>query len=267
MTSAGTTTGLPTPPDPPQDRAEDPLPPQIADVLALLHILLTYARHLTATLEHRAAARGFSCIAQFFGTARLPVIRARLARGLLRIAALERVLRARAARGRDLVFLPPRRRSAHAAKPPGAPQAAAPDSPPPRRAPRRAAERDGAPDPDALPTLAQLEADIRRRPIGQAIADICRDLAISPSLCEGRMWNAVFDAIVCYRGNLPRLIRDFRAREVAFEPEMDADPNLTLPEQTRDGLRRMLGFFIGQDPVTPFWVPAPQAPAASTGPP
>ncbi len=83
------------------------------------------------------------------------------------------------------------------------------------------------------------------------------------------MWNALFCAITWYRGNLPRLVQDFRRREIAFEPEWDRDPNLGVPERTRDGIRRMLGFFIGEPPATPPWVPAPPAAAAtaSTGPP
>src|SRR5487761_2237160 len=241
MNPADATAGLSPPPDPSPDRAQKPVPQNIADVLTLLHILLAYGRHLAATLEHRAAARGFSVIAQFFGTARVPAILARLSRGILRVMALERVLLARAARGRDLAFLQPRRRP----------------------------ETDAAPDPANLPTLEQLEKEIRRRPVGRTIADICRDLAISPSLCEGSFWNALFEAITWYRGNLPKLVKDFRRREAAFEPELNDDPNLGLPEQTRDGIRRMLGFFIGQPPVTPFWVPAPPGlhEAAATGPP
>src|SRR5487761_2441822 len=105
MNDADATAGLSPPPDPSPDRAQKPVPQNIGDVLTLLHILLAYGRHLAATLEHRAAARGFSVIAQFFGTARVPAILARLSRGILRVMALERVLLARAARGRDLVFL------------------------------------------------------------------------------------------------------------------------------------------------------------------
>ena len=268
MNDADATAGLSPPPDPSQDRAKKPVPQNIADVLTLLHILLAYGRHLAATLEHRAAASGFSVIAQFFGTARVPAILARLSRGLLRLQALELVLLARAARGRDLVFLQPRRRAAHEAQP-ALPQPPASQTEPqsPRPAPFRRPETDAAPDPANLPTLEQLQAEIRRRPVGRTIADICRDLGVSPSLCEGSFWNALFEAITWYRGNLPKLVKDFRRREAAFEPELDSDPNLGLPEQTRDGIRRMLGFFIGQPPVTPFWVPAPPGLIAATGPP
>ncbi len=253
------TAGLAFPPDPAPDRAGKPIPRNIADVLVIVHILIGYGLHLAETLEHRAAARSFSVVAQFFGTARLTVIRARLARGLLRAMALERVLLARAARGRDLVFYKPRTRAACPASRADA-QAAAPAGGARRSPPRRVrcADPDEAPDPAALPTVAQFEAEIRRRPIGRAIADICGDLGISPSLCEGRFWLAVSCAIMWYRGNLPRLMKDFRRREVAFcDQEADRNPALDWPARTRDGIRRMLGFFIGERPVTPFPLPAP----------
>ena len=270
MHHADATTDLSPLPDPPPDRAQKPVPQNIADVLTLLHILLAYGRHLIATLEPRAAASGFSNIAQFFGTARVPAILARLTRGMLRAQALQRVLLARAARGRDLVFLKPRIRPDRTAPPPLPPAPTPQAEPPaPRPAPLRRPGSDAAPDPANLPTLEQLEAQIRRRPIGRAIADICRDLGVSPSLCEGSFWNALFEAITWYRGNLPGLMKDFRRREVAFEPELNDDPNLGLPEQSRDGIRRMLGFFIGEPPATPFWVPAPPGlvAAEATGPP
>jgi len=186
--------GLSTQPGPARDRSGKPVPARIAAVLVLLDILFNYASHLTATLRYRAAARGFSSIAQFFGTAGLPVILARLARGILRIQALRRVLLARAERGRELVAIQRRKR----AEPrPGLklpqPPDARPETPPPARTGRT--DADEAPDPANLPTLEQLEAEIRRHPIGQAMADICRDLGISARLCEGNFWTELYQAI------------------------------------------------------------------------
>ena len=270
MHRADTTSGLPLPPDPSPDWAQKPVPQNIADVLTLLHILLSYGRHLAITLEHRAAARGFSVIAQFFGTARVPVILARLARGMLRAMALERVLRARAARGRDLAYLPPRRRAEREPQAgPPQPKPADVEPPPPLPAPRRRPETDEPPDLASLPSLAQFEAEIRRRPVGRTIADICRDLGVSPTLCEGSFWNALFEAITWYRGNLPKLVQTFRRREIAFEPELNADPRLGLPEETCEGIRRTLGFLIGEPSATPFRLPMPPSllAAAATGPP
>ena len=66
-----------------------------------------------------------------------------------------------------------------------------------------------------------------------------------------------------YRGNLPRLMKEFRRREVAFcDNEADRNPALDWPARTRDGIRRRLGFFIGEPPATPFPLPAPPRPPA-----
>ena len=192
MRDADHTAGLPPQPDPPQDRPTKPVPPNIADLLVIVRILLGYGRHLAQTLERRAAGRGFATIAQFFGTARLPVIQAQLARGLLRAVALEQVLLARAARGRDLVFYtrrdpddrPPQ--PAHA-QPPAVRRRAtpAPAGPPPRpgRAPRSRQS--------SHPGTANGATSAAARS-ATPIADICRDLGVAPTLCDGILWNALY---------------------------------------------------------------------------
>ena len=107
-----------SPPDPQPDRPGSSMPGQTmpartipARIAALLHtvrILLGYGRHLAATAEPRSASTDFNAIASCFGTSRLYAILAHLQRGLLRAAALERVLLERAARGRDIGFPAPR---------------------------------------------------------------------------------------------------------------------------------------------------------------
>ena len=251
MSDADTTAGLPFPPSPAPGRRARPMPQNIADFLAILHVLIGYGLHLAETLERRAAARGFSVIAQFFGTARVATIRARLARGLLRAMALEQVLLARAARGRDLVFYKPRDRAPR--QPAGRVQPRAHRIQPSRIRPARHPDTDEPPDPGNLPTVGQLQAEIRRHPVGRVLADICSDLGISPSLCPGNFWFEITCGIMCYRGNLPRLMKEFRRREIRFcDTEADRNPALGWPEPTRDGNRRVLGFFIGEPPVTPF---------------
>src|SRR6185312_11222446 len=158
-----------------EDRRGEAVPPNTAYLFAVIHVLLVYARHLSLTLDSRAARWGFSVFAQFFGTARLPVIRARLARGILRIMALQRVLLSRAMRGRDTDFSGPRERTPHKPKPPAPPALDGVAPPTPQKRVRRR-YADTVPDLDHLPTLAELEKEIRRRQIGATIADICRDL-------------------------------------------------------------------------------------------
>jgi hypothetical protein len=60
-----------------------------------------------------------------------------------------------------------------------------------------------------MPTPEQIAAQVRRRPIGAVIADICRDLGITPS---HKLWQTLQSAIIRYRGNYTRLIIDMLDR-------------------------------------------------------
>jgi hypothetical protein len=245
-------------------------PPQrIATFLRVVRILLGYGRHLADTVNHRAAAPGFATIAACFGTANLALILARLHRGILRAAALERVLLARAARGRDIRLAASRNRAAN--RPPVPADAAGQQTAPPT--PRHVAPAPSlslGPDHPAnfhTPTLEQLEAQVRRRPLGRTIVDICLDLAVVPGLCTGTFWNELFDLARCHGGSIARLMQERCRREQAFSHEQDTYPtparNWSNPG--RQTIRQVLGFFIGEHPVAPFALSAPTA--AATGPP
>src|SRR4029077_20285936 len=114
-----------SPPDPPQDQPgkTTPVPEYIAALLYAVDMLLGYGRHLFATIRHRAAAPTFPTIAAAFGTSNLSTILAHLNRGILRAAALERFLLARAATGRDIKMVTRRPRSDEPQPAPAAPQA------------------------------------------------------------------------------------------------------------------------------------------------
>src|ERR1700733_14346845 len=103
------------------------MPARIAAMLHTVRIMLGFGRHLAETVKDRSASTDFNAIAVCFGTSRLYAILAHVQRGLLRAAALERVLLARAARGRIFQFGSPRRRPtpppAGPADPPGDPPA------------------------------------------------------------------------------------------------------------------------------------------------
>jgi hypothetical protein len=263
-----------------QGRPGATIPARIAAFLQTLRILLNYGRHLTETVSDRAAAPSFASIAVCFGTARLETILAHLQRGLLRAIALERVLLARAARGRDIALVVPRLRSvaespAPAADPPAlaADGAAAPSAPVARTAAARPARPAGWNDPTLyMPTLEELEARVRRRPLGQTIIEICLDLAVVPGICTGPFWNELFDLMRCYGGTLATLMQERCRREKAFADEQDRGPTRSWAwwDQKRETIRAALGFFIGEPPVIPFGlVPAVCLPAATaaTGPP
>ena len=251
MNHANLTAGLSPPPDPPKDRRGEAVPEGIAAVLTVLRILLAYGNHLLATLELRAFQRSFATIAQCFGTARLPVIIARLTRGIRRAMALQRVLLARAASGNDLVPEPPasyrpsRERSSAAAN--GRPRNTSDPAVRP--------DPEEQPDLDTIPTIAQLEAEIRDQSVGQVIADICRDLGVSPFRCEQRFAAALHDAITRYGGNHLDLCGDMLNRKIDLLAELERirDPDLDWPKNDDpDTVRRVVGFFVGEEPVCPF---------------
>jgi hypothetical protein len=155
-------------PDPPG--AGTDMPSRIGRVLGVLRKLIDYGRHLATVVQQRAAAPGFSRFARSFGTADLAVILARITAGLHRAATLESRLCQRAARGRDLTPASIRLPAPHRPRP--SPQVAPPDHQPadPAVAPRLA----------RLPTEEEIAAEVRRRPVGAVIVDICRDLGIRP---------------------------------------------------------------------------------------
>jgi hypothetical protein len=277
-------------PDTPNAAATDPLsdppartmPARIAALLHTVRILLGFGRHLAETAAQRSASSDFNAIAACFGTSGLSVILAHLQRGILRATALERVLLARAARGRDIRFVA-QYECATAPLPAPADPPAAPADP---TAAERPTEAPVAPKPEArrsrplgsndpelfMPTLEELEAQVRRRPLGRTLVDICLDLAVVPGFCAGPFWNELFDGIRLYGGSVVTLMPEKSHRQQAFCKEQDNKPgsNWDWLEMGRDALRRVLGCFIGEaadQPFNPLSQPYGHAAAVATGPP
>jgi hypothetical protein len=116
----------------------------------------------------------------------------RIARGLLRAAALEVRLNRLAARGRDLKPTPtrlPRPRKPRAAKPAIPPGEPAPDS-----------------SPAPQPTPEEIIAKDRRRPIGRVLVEICHDLGIVPAQMDRASWDELRHDVMMYGGSLARLV-------------------------------------------------------------
>src|SRR5271166_4407066 len=157
-----------TQPDPPRANADTPS--RLGRVLSLVRKLIDYGKQLVGTVQQRAAAPGFALFAKPFGTADLAVILARITSGLRRAAALEARLCQRAASGRDLTPSPIRLPAARGPRP--ARQVAPPDAQP--------ADHTEDPRLARLPTEEEIAAEVRRRPVGAVIADICCDLGIAP---------------------------------------------------------------------------------------
>ena len=264
------------------------MPAGIAALLHTVRILLGFGRHLAATATQRSTSTDFNAIAACFGTGRVYAILAHLQRGILRAVALERVLLARAARGRDIIFVVPRERgTAHPAAAGDSPGAAAdvraaPDDAlagPAAEAPaaRKSAARPSRPagwnDPELfMPTLEELEAQVRRRPLGRTLVEICLDMAVVPGFCTGSFWNEVFDGIRLHGGRVATLMQEKVRREEAFCREQDrkVGSNWDWQGLKRDALRRVLGFCIGDDAMAlldPSAVACAAVAAVATGPP
>ena len=99
-----------------------------------------------------------------------------------------------------------------------------------------------------MPTLEELEAQVRRRPLGRTLVDICLDLAVVPGFCTGPFWNTLFDSIRLHGGSVATLMQEKVRREKAFSKEQDrkVGSNWDWQGLQRDALRRVLGFFIGE---------------------
>jgi hypothetical protein len=247
-------------------------PEPIGALIHVVRVLLAYGRHLADTVTVRATAPGFSAIAACFGTIDLSIILARLHRGVLRAAALERVLLARAARGHDIAFTRARIRSdaSHPAPDPATKNTAHPLAREPAPQPVRCSPATHPTD-FHTPSLEELDRQVRRRPLGRTLVDICLDLAVVPGFCTGPFWNELFDAMRWYGGSVTSLMRERIRREQAFDREQDRSPSHGHDwwHPRRQMVRQKLGFLIGGEPQLPLEPSAAiaVATATATGPP
>ncbi len=182
-------------PDPHQVRpatgAEGPT--STGRLLGLVRALIDYGRQLATTLQRRTASTNLADITRPFATLDIAEILARIARGLLRATALEARLDERLASQRAVP-------AAVNASSPRQPRAAPHVDPGANTAKSRIAR---------LPTPAAIAAQVRRRPIGAVLADICRDFGIAPS---HPLWRELSLAIIANGGNLATLFKDICKR-------------------------------------------------------
>ena len=270
----------PKPARPARNMTISSIPAGIAALLHTLRILIGHGRHLCDIAPARVGKPDFNAVTSCFGTNRLFAVLAHLQRGLMRAIALEHMLLGRAASGRDIrVVGPGKRRCAAPREPadPADPSAdAGADTDAGADAARRPARRSSRPrysnDPEVyMPTMEEMDAQVRRRSIGRSIAEICLDLGVAPRFCFGPFWNDVFELIRAYGGRIEDLMKERSNREFAFVKELDRIPGSNWEFETlnRDGFRRVLGFFIGEPRTPSDPSPEPDAPdtALATGPP
>jgi len=190
----------------------DPTPPgRAAHLLALLQQLIAYGKELADALRQNGAAV-LTTHTWRFGTSDIALILARITRGLQ----LADALQARITAGAAALDAP--------AKP-------ARTSRPPRQATRQPTPPK-SPLAD-LPTAEEIAAAVRGRPIGAVIADICRDLGISPT---HPLWRSLQLAIIRYSGNFARFMSDMLDRLLPLSAQVLAGtappPAFTAPAAT-----------------------------------
>ena len=181
------------------EAAPDSKPTPSGRLLALVRALIAFGRQAAHSLSRNYPTLSANDIA---------LILRRIARGLMRAEALE----ARIIRGAPWLDAEPGpRRAPSQRKPPSAPT------------PRPANMTDLLLN--ALPTAEEIAAEVRRRPIGDVIADICRDIGLMP--CE-KLWRAVRNAIMFHGGSTVRLVSDGVCRAFRHHPAV-AWPHDPLP--------------------------------------
>jgi hypothetical protein len=185
--------------------APAPKPNRLSGLLTLVRELIDYGRQLATTFRGNPHPLGAGDIA---------LILARITRGLLRAEALEARLIRSAARP-DPAPAPPRAPS-HRRSPPARAAAQPPDAANPQLA--------------RLPTAEQIAAEVRRRPIGAVIADICRDLGIMP---DHPLWRELQLVIIRHGGSLARLVKDILRH--AFERPASVWPAAPLQPPAASG--------------------------------
>jgi hypothetical protein len=167
--------------------------PNLTRVLCLVRCIIDFGRSLADNFRQGTITGfDFSFRAGLFGTTDIPQILLRIARGLRRAAALEALLLARAQRGRDLKTAPLRTcvpRLPSIGLDPSA-------SPRPRIEPL-----------PLEPSDEEIAADVRGRPVGAVIVDICLDLGLLPGELGRDMHKELHHTLMFYGGSLIRLLR------------------------------------------------------------
>ena len=235
--------------EPPTEQTEQEKEmPCITFLLRVVRTLLGYGKHLNETLHTKTDHHRIPTITAAFGTHDVRNILGRIQRGLLRAMMLERFLLARAAQGRDVEPSPPPAEPEYDEDLDLKPH---PPSKPRAQAERRARANPNDPRNFYIPTLKELEAQIRRRSIGRTIADICKDLGITPPLCEGAFWNQIHQALMYFSANFAKFHDVQKHRGETLERESDKLPKPWIYDwldKPREIFFATLGFLVSQPP-------------------
>lgn len=180
-------------------------------LLDLVRAIIDYGKEFAATLHQRVAENPYFAVFNY-ATNDLALVLARITRGLLRAAALEERLVQLAARPNRQPTKPASAKDASQRKPRARP--AAPPAP------------DNATLLTHMPTAEEIVAEVRRRPIGAVILDICRDLAIRP---DHPLWAQIQSPVVNHGGSYLRLMKHVITRHIRLAAELVTPPEPPPP--------------------------------------
>ena len=117
----------------------------------------------------------------------------------------------------------------------------------------------------AIPTLKELEAQVRRRSVGRTIAEICMDLGVTANACEGGFWHEIWQTLLHFGGKFEHVFSVQESRKEAFQNERDKRPEtwtFDWRDRPKDAIRQILGYLLGESP--PRGPPDPQMLTASS---
>ena len=169
--------------------------PRISRLINLLRWIITYGQELAATLQQGTDPHRFATLAYHFQTTDLAAILARIARGLMLAGALHAKLAQQQAAGRDVTPSPLRLSATRSPRDPKSPA-------------KPKVRRTNIIDLplDRLPLAEAIAEELRRRPIGAILVDICRDLCVRPGDLPRECWDELAQAIIAYDGNMATLM-------------------------------------------------------------
>ncbi|HEY3845507.1 MAG TPA: hypothetical protein VGL95_00175 [Acetobacteraceae bacterium] len=184
-------------PDANRDGTATSEPYRTLHLLGLIRTIIDYGKQLIVAARHRAGTADFLPFAAPFGTASLKLLLARIGCAISRAVHLEQKLQYEAGLGG--CYRPEAARPAPDRRAPRARSAAAARS---HDARSHTGRTGPAEDPDLahLPSVAQIAAEIRRLPLQQVIATICRDLGITP---DHVLWQQLNQALAGFGVSLP----------------------------------------------------------------
>jgi len=102
-----------------------------------------------------------------------------------------------------------------------------------------------------MPTLKELECQVRRRSVICTIADICLNLGIAPGICDGGFWNEIYQTLLHFAGNSEDIFSAQTNRRKSFGKEREKRPGswaLDRRDRPEDAICQLLRFVRGESP-------------------